>query len=87
MTNLRWCPRGLQATATAGRSLKESITATAPHRRYTHETTSFTVTKVWDDNSDQDSKRDNYAVQLYADGDAYGNNYTPETTGITLTKV
>ena len=37
--------------------------------KYTPETTSFTVTKVWDDNSDQDGKRDDYTVQLYADGD------------------
>lgn len=38
--------------------------------KYTPETTTFTVTKVWDDNSDQDGKRDDYTVQLYADGES-----------------
>lgn len=38
-----------------------------------NETTSFTVTKVWEDNGNQDGKQPNeITVQLYADGVAYG---------------
>ncbi|MGI6032121.1 MAG: Cna B-type domain-containing protein [Coriobacteriales bacterium] len=40
----------------------------------THQTTSVSVSKVWNDNGDQDGLRpDSVQVQLYAGGEAYGN--------------
>ncbi|MCG5102781.1 Cna B-type domain-containing protein [Oceanobacillus alkalisoli] len=46
---------------------------------YTPEETSLTVTKLWDDGSNQDGNRpDSISVQLYADDDAVGDPITLE---------
>ena len=52
---------------------------------YTPETTTYTVTKVWDDANNQDNKRGKYTVQLYANGKAYGDAVELEATTTTYT--
>lgn len=43
---------------------------------YTPEVIEKTVTKIWNDNNNQDGKRASYGVTLYADGVAYGEEVT-----------